>query len=946
IPMPKSYSSTILRYGLALSSVVIAVGLTMTINPLLKCPFFAFFYGAVGASAGYGGLGPGLVATLLSLLSIRYFFDTSVSFTAGENLDSLLRSSVFILVSVMIGSLNSTLERSQRIAKENVRSAQASEESLRLALEAAHLGLWLWDLPTDRFTWTEPTNHAKGGAGKREVRYIDFIQSIHPDDRKLVETALFEAMDQCKNCDVEYRMTEGPETEHWFALRGRCTYGSGGEALSMTGVAINITERKQAEIAAQIALQREQEARTQAESTTQDLLESQSRYHQTQGVLDKQRLLLETILKQAASAVIVSDAQGRLTFTNAAARRLAHQDPDNSTMNLNLLDWGDAYDTDGRLVPVEDYAMNRALKGEVCNAVQSRLVHGDGSYHDILISAAPLKQNGEIIGAVGTFIDITDRTQAEEALRQSEERLRVALKNLPIAVFNQDLDLHYTWIYHPSFEYQVGEVIGKRDEDLTEAEDAAVLTRIKQRVLKTGTGAREETKLTVNGCSYYYDLTVEPLRNDHHEIVGLTGAAIDISDRKQVEQEKEQLLQRERAAREDAERANRIKDEFLAVLSHELRSPLNPILGWSQLLRTRQFNFDKTQKALETIERNARLQSQLIEDLLDVSRILRGKLQLNVTTVNLATTIELALETVRLAAEAKSIQIKSEVIDSTPPDSPFPATQSLGFPILGDAARLQQVVWNLLSNAVKFTPIGGQVEVVLQRVGVQAQIIVQDTGRGIKPEFLPYVFDYFRQADSTTTRQFGGLGLGLAIVRHIVELHGGTVQAESPGEDLGSTFTVQFPLKLIPTPPLPDSQPTPETSGLEGICILVVDDEADMRELTALVLEECGAIVQLVDSGIEALAALDHSLPNLPNIIVCDIGMPQMDGYMLIQQIRSRPPEAGGNIPAIALTAYAGEFNRQRALNAGFQRHLSKPVDTRELVATLLSLLQQSSEES
>ncbi|MEP0919403.1 ATP-binding protein [Leptolyngbya sp. DQ-M1] len=371
-----------------------------------------------------------------------------------------------------------------------------------------------------------------------------------------------------------------------------------------------------------------------------------------------------------------------------------------------------------------------------------------------------------------------------------------------------------------------------------------------------------------------------------------------------------------------AEAANRMKDEFLAVLSHELRTPMNPILGWARLLQKGTLDAERTATALATIERNAQLQVQLIEDLLDIARILQGKFSLNPYPVNLASTIEAAIETVRLAAESKNIQIQAE----------FEANMGS---VLGDAGRLQQVVWNLLSNALKFTPTGGQVEIQLTKIGSQAQIQVRDTGKGIKPEFLPYVFDTFRQADSSTTRTFGGLGLGLAIVRHIVELHGGSVKAESLGEDQGATFTVQLPL-LPEASPLTETKTAPQAApALAGLRVLVVDDEADTLELSQFILETAGAIVIPAVSAANALQQFEQAQPD---VLVSDIGMPQMDGYTLISQIRSQLPE-GKQIPAIALTAYAGEINQQQVLAAGFQLHLVKPVEPEQLVEAIAQVL-------
>lgn len=456
---------------------------------------------------------------------------------------------------------------------------------------------------------------------------------------------------------------------------------------------------------------------------------------------------------------------------------------------------------------------------------------------------------------------------------------------------------------------------------------------------------------------------------------------VQLAQMASVAVENTQLYEAQQQARTQAETANRIKDEFLAVLSHELRSPLNPILGWSKLLLTRKFDPAKTNYALETIERNAKLQSELIEDLLDVSRILRGKLSLNVCPVELAPTIAAAIETVRLAAEAKSIDLRFTIYDFRLGDAgenleliefdkqannPKSEIQNPKFQVMGDPARLQQVFWNLVSNAVKFTPSGGQVEIQLSAVtgndrqvmgneSIQspttnyrspitsyAQIRVSDTGKGISPEFLPFVFDYFRQADSTTTRVFSGLGLGLAIVHHLVELHGGTVQAESLGVEQGATFTVKLPLLERSG----GSREAEETGGefdqspnLAGVRVLVVDDEVDSRELIAFILEEYGATVRVVASASEAL---DIFALQQPDILLSDIGMPEMDGYMLIRSIRSLPNWQGKQIPAIALTAYAGETDNRQILIAGFQKHITKPVEPLELAKAIVQLLESN----
>ncbi len=370
--------------------------------------------------------------------------------------------------------------------------------------------------------------------------------------------------------------------------------------------------------------------------------------------------------------------------------------------------------------------------------------------------------------------------------------------------------------------------------------------------------------------------------------------------------------------------ANRMKDEFLAVLSHELRTPLNAMLGWTKLLLTRKFDEQTTTRALETIDRNTKSLAQLIEDILDVSRIITGKLQLNLYPVNLVQLVQGSIDTLRPTANVKQIVIESQLDSSAEL-------------ISGDAQRLQQVFWNLLSNAIKFTPKHGRVEVQLHKIDNAIEIQIIDTGVGINPEFLPYVFDRFRQADASSTRSHGGLGLGLAIVRHLIELHGGKVAASSLGDGQGATFTVQLPLSTVK--PIPEAEipiPPLTPSILTNVRVLVVDDEVDARDLVTKILEEAGAIATAVESAAAALQALPSGI----DILVSDIGMPGEDGYVLIRQIRALTPQQGGQIPAIALTAYAGIENRNQAIAAGFQKHLTKPVDPNELVENIAKLIQ------
>jgi signal transduction histidine kinase len=401
-------------------------------------------------------------------------------------------------------------------------------------------------------------------------------------------------------------------------------------------------------------------------------------------------------------------------------------------------------------------------------------------------------------------------------------------------------------------------------------------------------------------------------------------------ERGRLERERAKLLTRERAARTEAEAANRAKDEFLAIVSHELRTPLSAMLGWSRMLRTDKLDPITVTRALEAIERNAQAQTRLIEDLLDISRITTGKLRLNVRPVELASVLKAAIDTMRPAAEAKDISLQTT----------FDA--NAGF-ISGDPDRLQQIAWNLLSNAIKFTPQGGRVLVRLERVGSHVEITVSDTGQGISPEFLPHVFDRFRQADSSTARKYGGLGLGLSIVRYLVELHGGLVQVESPGDEHGATFRVSLPLLAGQSEIRGEEKRQMAESSLaatgarsiDGVRVLLVDDEADCREVIAAMLLQCNADVLAVASASEALEALEQWRPD---VMLSDIEMPGEDGYSLMRKVRALDGKRGGQIPAAALTAYGRSEDRTRALEAGYHIHLPKPVEPSELAIVVANL--------
>jgi PAS domain S-box-containing protein len=444
------------------------------------------------------------------------------------------------------------------------------------------------------------------------------------------------------------------------------------------------------------------------------------------------------------------------------------------------------------------------------------------------------------------------------------------------------------------------------------------------RVLREGkiTALENHTLLIQkNGAEIPIDDCAAPIRSSDV----LNGAVLvfrDITERYRAERERVVLFEREQTARAQAEAANTAKDEFLAIVSHELRTPLSAILGWARLLSIGKLDGQATHDAIDAIEQSAKAQAGLIEDLLDVSRIMSGKLRIKLEPVKLESVIEAALDTVRPAAEAKSIHLEAKL-------------DAAAGAVLGDATRLQQVIWNLLSNAVKFTPKDGHVYVRLERAGSHAQLTVTDTGQGIKGDFLPHVFERFKQADSTDTRQHGGLGLGLAIVRSLVEMHGGTVTADSRGDGLGATFTLRFPVSAVEASiemPVEKLAPMPSLSGLH---VLVVDDDPSAREMIAAVLTLCGAHVTAMPSAAAAMEAIQQEWPD---VLVSDIGMPAENGYEFIAQIRKLELEHGKKLPAVALTAFARTEDRLRALTAGFHTHVPKPADPTELALVIASI--------
>jgi PAS domain S-box-containing protein len=648
------------------------------------------------------------------------------------------------------------------------------------------------------------------------------------------------------------------------------------------------------------------------------------------------KLIYQHVFSELPEAVNVCDAQGVIQLYNEAARKLWGRTP---TEGVDL--WHAAqriYHADGRPLSLEEAPMAVAARlGAAVGDVEIIIERPDGSRRNVLAYANCLGDPaGRTIGAVGIMVDLTNRYEeiiSGKALDLAQARLAAIVESSDDAIISKTLEgIITSWnrTAQRIFGYTTAEAVGQSillivPPDRHE-EEASILARLRRGERIEHFETRRRTK---DGRMLDISLTVSPVRDASGKIIGASKIARDITEKKRLEREREMLLKDERYAREEAQRMNRMKDEFLATLSHELRTPLNAIMGWSQLLSVGGMSANDIKEGVSVIERNARSQKQLIDDLLDMSRIISGKLRLDVQRVDPITFIEAAIQTVLPSADAKQIHV-DVMLDPR------------AGPVSGDPARLQQVVWNLLSNAVKFTSRGGRVRITLESVNSHVELTVSDTGEGIAPQFLPQLFARFSQADASTNRKHGGLGLGLAIVKQLVELHGGSVRAKSGGEGQGAAFTVQLPLLPLHANHTAEDRVQPRSSvgtalrreqvNLAGLKILLVEDEPDARELVKRLLSESGAQVSVAESASGGLRWLET---NQADVIISDIGMPEIDGYEFLRRARKLEASGQTRAPAIAMTAFARSEDRTRALRVGYIAHVAKPVEPSELLATV-----------
>jgi len=765
-----------------------------------------------------------------------------------------------------------------------------SRTYLRLLIEGLPQLIWTFGADGE-CDYLSPQWVRYAGVPESEQLGVGWLNQLHPNDRESTIAAWNRAVKEKIDFDAEFRIRGAEGGYRWFKARAMPLRSVEGEIFKWFGTNTDIEDQKRVE-----ALLRESETGMRVE-----------------------RDFSNEIIDTLPGVFYLFNRQGKFRLWNKNLKDITGHSDDEIALMAPL-----EFIVEEDRPAVERKIEEVFVSGEA--NIEARLLTINGLGVPYFFTGRRIVIDGQP-HLIGSGVDISERWRGEETAAY----LAAIVESSDDAIISTDLQGNIkSWNRGAEriYGYTAAETIGKPVTMLLPPDRWNEEPRILEFIRRGDRIDHYETiRRRKDGTDIDISLTVSPILNHVGDVIGASKTSRDITWRKRAEEEREQLLASERDSRSEAEEANRLKDEFLATISHELRSPLNAILGWARLLREPDMRWDQMERALETIERNAQAQARLIEDLLDVSRIVSGKLSIQMRPVTLNSTVQGAVADLRLAAETKGIDLR--------------LIEDEEIKLIGDADRLQQVVWNLLSNAIKFTPEGGRVEVGLKRVGERAELWVRDTGRGISPEFLPHVFDRFRQATRSDARSRAGLGLGLAIVRHIVEAHGGNVTAESAGVGLGATFVCILPLvgaeqEVVPAIERQLAQlKVKATSSLRGIKVLVVDDDEDAREMLEAALSSYGAEV-ITAAG--ALKALDTLASEKIDVLVSDINMPEVDGYELIRRVRAMKPEQGGRIPAVALTAYARAEDRMRALKSGYQTHMPKPVEPAELEVVVATL--------
>jgi PAS domain S-box-containing protein len=819
------------------------------------------------------------------------------------------------------------------------------EERLSLASWAAGLGVFEWDVQTDSAVWEnermyEIFGHTLADGALSKAQLIE--RYVHPDDAPAFEQALVDGMKSGGPFHAGFRIRRKDGALRWLELAGNFELAPNGAPIRMIAVLGDITERKQAE-----------EAQVKRVALRADVSAALAEHEGSlQSMLQESAEALVRHLDVAFARIWTLNPQESLLELQASAGMYRRLDGSHSRVPVGELKIG--------LIAKE---RQPHLTNDVVN--DSRISDPAWAREQGLVAFAgyPLLVEDRVIGVMAMFArhPLTEdtveaiatvaapiaqgieRKRAEEALRASEEKFRILADTAPVMIWVSGVDKLCTFFNKQWLDFTGRAMEEEQGTGWTKGVHPEDYDRCLE-IYFTSFEAREsfEMEYRLRRFDREYRWVLDhgiPRFSSGGDFLGYVGSLIDITERKQAEAESEQLA-REQVARATAEAANRSKDEFLAMVSHELRSPLNAILGYTRILRAYPADSEEAVKATAVIERSAKAQLQIVEDLLDSARIIAGKLRIEPGPVDLVPVVEAALDTARSAAEAKGVMLAADF-------APLPEQ------VLGDPTRLQQIVWNLLTNAVKFTPEGGRVELRMKGDADNVRITVSDTGKGIEPAFLPFIFDHFRQADPSSSRRHGGLGLGLSIVKHLVELHGGTITVASEGRGRGAAFTVTLPrrqFEFIEAPPravaprevrTEGAVPTVRDLSLEGMRVLVVDDQEEARELLIQTLGEYGAQVAAVSSGVEALTYLsDPPGGKRPDALILDIAMPDEDGYTVLKKARAMEAARGetDQIPAIALTAFGRSEDRLRALREGFQMHVTKPVEPAELAVVIVSV--------